>query len=301
MIFDGSFFSKRRKEIGIISVIVIIISSFGLFFYQQNLTEQNVKNSIFTQYKDRQIESTQLLAENISSDIQLLMSILQGIADSSFLQKGVLSGDTINKIMQEKFLQINNITKIDGIFIADKEDIVTYELDSQGIPNTLKRLLEIRKKREVIKYCKSITLSEDDLVLLMYNCKKIGFSWRSKFKEFVPKHLKITDCEVDELKQEKPQKLRKKVKSIFEERKKVCIHLFEKGSEWHCFYYSDKDMETGETSHFILGPHLHYISHLWTGYKKQQVWEAFDKRKIEFEGVHIKLNPSEPVIEYSYL
>src|ERR1043165_2591669 len=109
MIYDGSFFSKRRKEIGIISVILIIISSFGLFFYQQNLTEQNVKNSIFTQYKDRQIEATQLLAENISSDLQLLMSILQGIADSSLLQKGVLSGDTINKIMQEKFLQINNI------------------------------------------------------------------------------------------------------------------------------------------------------------------------------------------------
>jgi signal transduction histidine kinase len=129
---EESFFSKRRKEIGIISVIAIIISSFGLFFYQQNLTEQNVKNSIFTQYKDRQIESTKLLAENIGSDLQLLMSILQGIADSSLLQKGLLSGDTINKMMQERFLKISNITKIDGVFIADKDDIVTYELDSQG-------------------------------------------------------------------------------------------------------------------------------------------------------------------------
>ena len=142
---EESFFSKRRKEIGIISVIVIILSSFGLFFYQQNLTEQNVKNSIFTQYKDRQIEATQLLAENISSDLQLLMSILQGIADSSLLQKGVLSGDMINKIMQEKFLQINNITKIDGIFIADKNDIVTYELDPQEKRSLINIDLSFRK------------------------------------------------------------------------------------------------------------------------------------------------------------
>jgi uncharacterized membrane protein len=70
MINSGrNFFSKKRKEIGIISVCLIIISSFGLFFYQQNITEQNVKNSIFDQYKDRQIESTQAIAEHISSDI----------------------------------------------------------------------------------------------------------------------------------------------------------------------------------------------------------------------------------------
>ena len=87
---SSDFFSRKRKEIGIISVVLIIISSFGLFFYQQNTTEQNVKNSIFTQYKDRQIESTQRISEHISSDLKLIMAILQGIADSSLLQQGLL-------------------------------------------------------------------------------------------------------------------------------------------------------------------------------------------------------------------
>ena len=68
MRYDRDFFFKKRKEIGIISVVVIIISSFSLFFYQQNITEQNVKNSIFAQYKDRQIESTQAISEHISSE-----------------------------------------------------------------------------------------------------------------------------------------------------------------------------------------------------------------------------------------
>jgi signal transduction histidine kinase len=128
----GDFFSKKRKEIGIISVFLIIISSLGLFFYQQNITEQNVKNSIFTQYKDRQIESTRAIAEHISSDLKLLRSILQGIADSTYLQQGVLYGDKIDKLMQEKFPEVNNVTKVDGLFIADENNIVTTHIVSKG-------------------------------------------------------------------------------------------------------------------------------------------------------------------------
>ncbi len=130
---SSDFFSRKRKEIGIISVILIIVSSFGLFFYQQHINEQNVKNSIFTQYKDRQIESTQRISEHISSDLKLIMSILQGIADSALLQQNLLYGDRIDKMMQEKFSEINNITKVDTILIADKEDITTYEIAADGI------------------------------------------------------------------------------------------------------------------------------------------------------------------------
>src|SRR5688572_2423941 len=90
---EGDFFSRKRKEIGIISVVAIIISSFSLFFYQQNITEQNIKDSIFNQYKNRQIESTQIISERIESDLKLIMSLLQGISDSVPLQEGVLYGE----------------------------------------------------------------------------------------------------------------------------------------------------------------------------------------------------------------
>ena len=129
---DDGISSLKRKEIGIISVVLIIISSFGLFFYQQNITEQDVKNSIFTQYTDRQRESTQAIAEHISSELKLLRSILQGIADSTYLQQGVVYGDRIDKLMQEKFPEINNVTKVDGLFIADENNIVTNHIVSKG-------------------------------------------------------------------------------------------------------------------------------------------------------------------------
>jgi signal transduction histidine kinase len=141
----GEFFSKKRKEIGIISVFLIIISSFGLFFYQQNITEQNVKNSIFTQYKDRQIESTRAIAEHISSDLKLLRSILQGIADSTYLQQGVLYGDKIDKLMQEKFPEVNNVTKVDGLFIADENNIVTTHIVSKGQRSFVNIDISLRK------------------------------------------------------------------------------------------------------------------------------------------------------------
>ncbi|HYJ00853.1 MAG TPA: ATP-binding protein [Nitrososphaeraceae archaeon] len=131
-IIKAEFLSRKRKEIGIISVLAIIISSFSLFFYQQNITEQNIKDSIFNQYKDRQIETTQIISERIESDLKLIMSILQGIADSVPLQQGELYGDKIQKIMKEKFDQINNITKVDGLFIADEDNIITYNIVSEG-------------------------------------------------------------------------------------------------------------------------------------------------------------------------
>ena len=129
---EGDFFSRKRKEIGVISVVAIIISSFSLFFYQQNITEQNIKDSIFNQYKNRQIESTQIISERIESDLKLIMSLLQGIAESVPLQQGELYGDRIQKLMNEKFDQINDITKVDGLFIADEDNIITYNIVSEG-------------------------------------------------------------------------------------------------------------------------------------------------------------------------
>ena len=132
IIMDEGYFSRKRKEIGIISVVAIIISSFSLFFYQQSITEQNIKDSIFNQYKNRQIESTQIISERIESDLKLIMSLLQGIADSVPLQQGELYGDRIQKLMNEKFDQINDITKVDGLFIADEDNIITYNIVSEG-------------------------------------------------------------------------------------------------------------------------------------------------------------------------
>jgi signal transduction histidine kinase len=127
-----NLFSGRVKEISIISIILIIIISYGLFFYLQNITEHSIRSSLFEQQEERQVQATKAISEHISSDLRLVMSILQGLADSAYLQEGALSGDKTNKLMQEKYSQANNLTTVDGLFIADKDDIITSNIVSKG-------------------------------------------------------------------------------------------------------------------------------------------------------------------------
>ena len=128
----STLFLRHAKAIGIISIVLIIIISYSLFFYFQDITEDNVKKSLFEQQRERQMESTKAMAQHISSDLQSVMYILQGLADSTYLQQGELYGDRVDKLMRERFDQINNITRVDGLFIADRDDIITYNIVTEG-------------------------------------------------------------------------------------------------------------------------------------------------------------------------
>jgi signal transduction histidine kinase len=130
--FTSTLFSSHAKEIGIISTALIIIISYSLFFYLQNITEDNVKKSLFEQQRNRQMESTKAMAEHIAANLQSVMHILQGLADSTYLHQGELSGDRIDSLMRDRFSQINATTKVDGLFIVDNKDITTYHLVPEG-------------------------------------------------------------------------------------------------------------------------------------------------------------------------
>ena len=55
-----SLFLGKVKQIGVISIISIVILSYGLFFYMQGITENNVRNSLFEQQKDRQVNQLEV-------------------------------------------------------------------------------------------------------------------------------------------------------------------------------------------------------------------------------------------------
>jgi hypothetical protein len=115
-----------RVHIGIVSIIFIIGLSYGLLFYLHNITEQEVRKSLFDQQVQSQMEATKSISEHISSDLSLVMNMLDGLANSIYLQKGDLSGDGAKKIMEEKYNQFNTI--VNRLFIVDKDDVVTVIL-----------------------------------------------------------------------------------------------------------------------------------------------------------------------------
>src|SRR5918996_1645817 len=127
-----SFLSAHAREIGVIATIMITIISFGLFFYQQNISEDSIRKSLFEEHREEQVQSTEIMAERISSDLRLVQSILQGLAGSTYLQQGELSGDRVAKLMMERFEQMNNIATVDDLFIADENDVITSDIVGEG-------------------------------------------------------------------------------------------------------------------------------------------------------------------------
>jgi signal transduction histidine kinase len=127
-----SIFPLNTKKITIISIILIIGISYGLFFYLQNNTENNIRNSLFDQQKQRQIDATEALSHHISSDLDSIMARLQMLANSAILQQGEVSSNETTKLLQEVYNQINSITLVDRLFILNKDNIATINIIPKG-------------------------------------------------------------------------------------------------------------------------------------------------------------------------
>jgi uncharacterized membrane protein len=123
--------SGKLMYIGVISVIIIAVASYGLFFFFQRVNEKSIKESIFEQELERQINSTKLISLHVGSDLRLVTSMLQDLADSIYVQNEMLSGDKVSKVIEEKFNQLNSVAKVDSLLITDNEDIITTHKASE--------------------------------------------------------------------------------------------------------------------------------------------------------------------------
>ncbi len=175
-----------------------------------------------------------------------------------------------------------------------KQRMMEYDskVNEVGIPDEIKNLLLADRKTRVEQYTHNITLPEHALFLLIHNCNQIQFSHRSRFKQYVPDHLKLSDTDRKRMKiGGNPKKALGKLHSGLLERRYIHIHLFESGPLWHLFYFSHQDIDE-EANHWKYGPHLHYISHLWPNLKKKLVWKEFNKRSTDISGsLHIRFQP----------
>lgn len=130
-----TLFSDKVVLLGVISIIVIAIASYGLFFVIQYDNEKSIRESIFEQELGRQIKSTNSISQHIGSDLRYITSVLQDLADSVYLQNENLSGDKVDKIVDEKFRQLKSVTEVDGLLITDKDGIINVHKTSKGLKN----------------------------------------------------------------------------------------------------------------------------------------------------------------------
>ena len=166
---------------------------------------------------------------------------------------------------------------------------------AKRIPEKLTRLLEFTRKSDVGKYCKTLQLEDDDLLLLIYNCSQVGFTHRIKTRDFVPQHLQLSQDDIAQMKKGKAKEFLKKTSGMRSERKRVMVHLFERGDQWHCFYFSWSDLACGDAAHWKCGAHIHYVSYLWSNLQNTRILESFDKRTAEIPGsTHIRFKTNAP-------
>ena len=98
---------------------MIIIISYGLFFYLQTATENDIKNSLIEQQRQRQIESSKAISQNIGSDLDSIMARLQMLAISEDLQQDQLSDNNTRILLEEVYSQVTAITPVDRLFMLD--------------------------------------------------------------------------------------------------------------------------------------------------------------------------------------
>ena len=122
-------FLGKEREIGIISLISIILCSNGLLFYIQNMTAADLKKTVFEQQKELQIQATNDIARHIGSDINLVMSMLYGLTNSHYIQLGELGSDKTTKLLDDAYNK-HNLT-IDSLFILDKNNIMVNTISTQ--------------------------------------------------------------------------------------------------------------------------------------------------------------------------
>ncbi len=128
----------RIYKIGILSVITIVIFSFALFYFIQTVTENSVRSNLLAEQIDRQRTATRSLSQHIGSDLTLVMTVLDGLTNSIYLQQGEIYSEKAKSVMEDKYETINDkkyktINEIiDKIFVLDNNDVVTAGLSEAG-------------------------------------------------------------------------------------------------------------------------------------------------------------------------
>jgi hypothetical protein len=124
-----NLFFGREKEIGIVLTISIIVSSNGLLFFLQNAIEVDLRMTTFEGQRELQLQSTKEIAQHIESDVTLVLSMLNGLANSLYLQQGELGSERTTRLLEETYAN-SNLT-IDRLFVLDNDDIMVASLASK--------------------------------------------------------------------------------------------------------------------------------------------------------------------------
>ena len=102
-----------------------------VYFFTFDITERNIKNNLFAQHRDRQIEATRTLSQHIGSDLGLVEARLESLSNSIYFQQGDLTSNKTKTLIQANFLNIYSI--VDHLFVVNKNNVITIDIAPKGV------------------------------------------------------------------------------------------------------------------------------------------------------------------------
>lgn len=123
---------RNIRKIALILIVLIVSFSFASLFFIQNITKHDIETRIFEQQKARQMEYTKIISTHMSSDLERVIAMMNGLGNSIYVQQREYSSPELNELMQEEFDKYDNI--INRLFILDNNDVMTVGLAQEREP-----------------------------------------------------------------------------------------------------------------------------------------------------------------------
>jgi hypothetical protein len=123
---------RNIRKIALILIVLIVSFSFASLFFIQDITKHDIETRIFEQQKGRQMEYTKIISTHMSSDLERVIAMMNGLGNSIYVQQREYSSPELNELMQEEFDKYDNI--INRLFILDNNDVMTIGLAQEREP-----------------------------------------------------------------------------------------------------------------------------------------------------------------------
>ena len=123
---------RNIRKIALVLIVLIVGFSFASLFFIQDITKHDIKTRIFEQQKGRQMEYTKIISTHMSSDLERVIAMMNGLGNSIYVQQREYSSPELNELMQEEFDKYDNI--INRLFILDNNDVMTVGLAQEREP-----------------------------------------------------------------------------------------------------------------------------------------------------------------------
>jgi hypothetical protein len=123
---------RNIRKIALVLIVLIVSFSFASLFFIKDITKQEIETRIFEEQKARQMEYTKLISTHMSSDLERVIAMTNGLGYSVYVQEREYSSPALKELMQEEFGKYNNT--INRLFILDNNDVMTVGLAKEREP-----------------------------------------------------------------------------------------------------------------------------------------------------------------------